>query len=123
MSCIIAPYLNSKGYSVTWRDIVRPDILRRDNYKCSHCSVKNNVLFYNENGVRKLVDDNWLHSWAIKNNIKLSKVCLSISHSCHNSACINYSHLTTLCQACHLRYDKHHHLMSRLINASQKRVS
>ena len=119
--CIIATQVNVKGYSVYWRDIVRPDILKRDKYRCTHCSISNHTKFYNENRRRIIVDDAWLLKKVTDMGIKVSKVYLSISHSCNNSNCVNYQHLTSLCQACHLRFDSHLHVMNRLINAAKKK--
>jgi 5-methylcytosine-specific restriction endonuclease McrA len=119
--CIIAPVLSTKGYSVDWRDIVRPSVLKRDKYQCVHCSVVNRSLYSIEGDRRIIVDDDWLIKVYISKGIRLYKVALQISHQCHNKACINQSHLITLCSSCHLRYDKHIHVLNRLKNAAQKK--
>lgn len=116
--CIIASSVDNKGYSIDWRDIVRPTILKRDKYKCIECGLSNHTKFTIENNQRVILDDSWLLNKYIERGFKISSIVLSISHECHVKSCINEKHLHSRCQKCHLRYDKHQHLMSRLYNAS-----
>jgi hypothetical protein len=119
--CKIADTLNSNGYSVDWRDIHRPAILKRDNYKCKHCGVAQRSLYTWENNHRIILDDNWLLEKYRSNGFKISRTYLSIMHLCNNKSCINHNHLAAGCQCCHLIQDKHLHLINRLINAANKR--
>jgi hypothetical protein len=119
-SCSIAPVLNSKGYSIDWNDIVRPAVLKAFGYKCADCGVSNRTYFTYDKGLRQILDDNWLLDLYKNKEFKLSKIALSISHECHTKACINLKHLKPRCQSCHLRYDKHIHLLSRLQGVRKK---
>jgi hypothetical protein len=119
--CIIATELNAKGYSIDWRDIVRPSVLKRDKYKCSHCGLANRVMYCQVDNRRLILDDDWLYKKYSTAGFKINKVALNIAHECHTKACINELHLLTLCDSCHLRYDKHIHVINRLINAANKR--
>ena len=120
-SCIIDSKLNAKGYSLDWRDIHRPAILKRDNYRCKHCSVSNRSMYTWDNSKRVILDDEWLMNSYINKGFKISTIHLSIMHLCNNKSCINYTHLAAGCQSCHLLQDKHLHLINRLINAANKR--
>lgn len=121
--CILANEVNSKGYSLDWRDVVRPSVLKRDKYRCKHCGLSNRTPYTLENRTRIILDDSWLLEKYKGLNYKLYKVTLQVAHMCNNKGCINESHLNTLCDSCHLRYDKHSNTISRLINAANKRVS
>jgi len=123
VQCINEVKLNAKGYSRYWRDIIRPDVLKRDNYSCKHCGQKQHSLYVREGSKRTFIDDDFLRRYYLNLGFKISTIHLSIAHTCHNKCCINPAHLLSLCQACHLVFDKHHHVVSRLINAANKAKS
>src|SRR5271165_3967925 len=110
--CIIAPVLNSKGYSIDWKDIVRPNALKEHKYRCVDCGLSNRLHFTVVNGKRVILDDSWLLEKYVSEHYKISKIALSISHECHTKACINPLHLKPRCQSCHLCFDKHNLLLS-----------
>jgi len=58
--CIIATVLSTKGYSIEWRDVVRPNVLKRDKYRCKHCGLSNRTPYTLENRTRIILDDAWL---------------------------------------------------------------
>jgi len=107
-------------YDINWKDIIRPYVLKRDNYTCQHCKLKNRTIFVMEHGERVIIDDSWLHSHYIKKGVKISKVVLQIAHLDHNVSNNDYSNLLTLCTRCHLRYDSASHAWKRRINLSLK---
>jgi 5-methylcytosine-specific restriction endonuclease McrA len=119
--CIISVVLNSKGYGVEWRDIVRPSVLKRDKYKCRHCGVSNRVKYTLVGNKRVILDDDWLLKQYTLSNHKIYNVVLQVAHECNTKACCNEAHLITLCSSCHLVKDKHIHLINRLINAANKK--
>ena len=119
--CVISPFVNKKGYSQDWVDIVRPNVLRRDKYRCTHCGLSNRVRYTIEGNKRVVLDDAWLVNRYTALGFKVLKVQLQIAHQCNTKACCNESHLITLCSSCHLRYDKHIHVITRLKNAANKR--
>lgn len=114
--CILDAKLSVKGYSMDFKDIHRPAILKRDNYKCKHCGVGQRMRYTWENNSRVILDDAWLLDKYVSLKFKVSTIHLSIMHLCQNKACVNHNHLAAGCQCCHLRYDKHQHLMNRLIS-------
>jgi len=119
--CINSLQVNTKGYSIDWNDIIRPAVLKRDGYRCKHCSLSNRISYAIENNTRVILDDKWLLARYQSLNFKIYKVAISIAHTCHNKACSNELHLIALCQSCHLRFDKHIHVLNRLKNAANKR--
>jgi hypothetical protein len=112
--------VSKKGYSLDWRDIVRPSVLKRDKYRCSHCSLGNRISYAIVGNSKVVLDDDWLLRKYIADKHKIYKVTLNIAHTCSNKACVNEAHLITLCNSCHLRYDKHTNLINRLRNAANK---
>jgi 5-methylcytosine-specific restriction endonuclease McrA len=112
--------VNYKDYSEDWRDIIRPDILKRDGYKCKHCGVSNRKLFVKEGSKRVFIEDTFMHSYYLTKGIKISKIVLSIAHLDGDVVNNNYLNLAALCQSCHLVHDKHQHVVSRLIKAAKK---
>lgn len=112
--------IDKKKYHQDWADIIRPDILRRDNYKCKHCGISNRTLFVREGNTRVFILDSLMHNYYIARQIKVSKIVLSIAHL---DGCIennDYSNLAALCQSCHLVHDAHQHTINRLISAAKK---
>ena len=120
-SCVIDSKLDKKGYSLYWRDIHRLAVLKRDKYKCLHCTISNHSKYTMEGCSRVILEDSWLLNYYKLKGAKISTIHLSIMHLCNNKACVNYEHLATGCQACHLRQDKHIHVINRLVNAANKR--
>lgn len=114
VDCDISIHLDNKGYSIAWKDIIRPSVLKRDGYKCVYCKVSNHTKFTVINRNRLLLDDTWLLDKYILSGHKISTIHLSIAHTCHVKACTNREHLKSSCQACHLRLDKHQHVLNRL---------
>jgi 5-methylcytosine-specific restriction endonuclease McrA len=112
--------IDYKNYPVDWKDIIRPDILKRDNYKCKHCGLSNRTLFVREGGKRIVIDDSFMHNYYLALKYKISKVVLTIAHLDGNRENNEYINLAALCQSCHLYHDRHQHLMSRLITAAKK---
>lgn len=111
--------IDYKQYPVNWKDIIRPDILKRDGYKCVVCGVSNRALFVWDKGNRVILDDKFILDYYKGLGMKVKKIVLSISHSCHDSMCTDYSHLSSKCQLHHLRFDLAHHILSRKISAAK----
>lgn len=47
---------------------------------------------------------------------KVVTTVLTVAHLCHETRCIDPTHLRALCQRCHLRYDREHHAKTRRDN-------
>lgn len=105
---------DAKKYDVNWRDVIRPAILKRANYKCEICGARQRALYYTDRGKRIFIEDSFMHNWVITNAIKCKKIFLSISHTDHNVNNNDYSNLRALCQFCHLAHDKELHRATRI---------
>lgn len=105
---------NKSRYSEHWYDVIRPDILKRDNYKCTKCGVKHRAVGYrNAKGIF-IECDKFMLNWCLEQGIKTFKMYLQISHIDHNPANNNYSNLQSLCPKCHLSNDKLIRHLSRI---------
>ena len=107
-------------YHPDWKDIIRPDILKRDGYKCKVCKVSNRKLFVWENKVRVIIEDSLQHNYYLQLKYKISKIVLTVAHLDHNVDNNQYSNLASLCQLHHLRHDVQQHVLNRKINAAKK---
>ena len=115
--------IDYKKYHPDWKDVIRPYILKRDNYCCKHCGIANRTGFYRSGGKRVIVDDDFIKAWCYSQHIKLSKVVLTVAHLDHDILNNEYNNLAALCQACHLKYDAHIHLVHRLSSLANKKKS
>lgn len=112
--------IDYKNYPINWRDIIRPTILKRDNYKCVVCGVSNRSLFVWDAGTRVIIDDKFTLEYYKSKGFKVKKIQLSIAHSCDNTLCENYDHLSSKCQLHHLNTDLALHIINRKITAASK---
>jgi len=97
--------INYKLYPPDWFDVIRPAILRRDNYKCVKCGVRQRAVGYRDSKKKFVECDLFMQKWATANNRKLITIHLAIMHLDHdvsNNASIN---LMSGCQQCHNRHD------------------
>jgi len=106
--------INYKLYHPDWKDIIRPDILRRDNYKCKHCGLKNRLEGYRDGKGFFVECDEFMKQWAIKNHLRIFKIVLTISHLDHDITNNEYTNLAALCQKCHMLQDHEQHRLSRI---------
>lgn len=105
--------INYKDYPANWKDVIRPDILRRDGYKCKFCGVPNHVVGYRlPNKSFHICDDFELH-WCQRKGIKTFKIVLTIAHLDQDRTNNDYSNLAALCQRCHNRLDAPYRAMHR----------
>lgn len=84
--------INYQKYPPNWASEIVPRIKERAGHKCEHCGIAN---------------------YSIKDNG--TKVILTVAHLDHDSTNheVSDDRLAALCQACHLRYDLHRHVMKR----------
>jgi 5-methylcytosine-specific restriction endonuclease McrA len=107
--------INYKNYSPDWKDIIRPDILRRDKYKCQHCNFKRNTLYVIIGKSKIIVDTDFDIQYYRNRGHKIKRTVLNIAHLNHNIVDNNYCNLLTLCTSCHLKYDGKRHAFTRAI--------
>lgn len=107
-------------YPDNWKDEIRPDILKREGYKCKFCGVRHKATGYRD-GNSEFVDcDKFLINWANANGKKIIRIILTIAHLDHDVINNDYSNLAALCQQCHNRYDAANRAKSRLYNRRKK---
>lgn len=92
-------------YPANWFDEIRPDILKRDGYKCKFCRLPNRAIGYRDGSGQFIEADFFLQQWCKASNIKVFKIVLTIMHLDHNIQNNEYSNLAAGCQQCHNRYD------------------
>jgi hypothetical protein len=115
--------IDYKQYPIDWKDIIRPDILKRDGYKCVFCKQPNRMLYVIENNTPYYFNDEFTKAYYAGKNIKIKKVVLTIMHLDQNITNNNYSNLASGCQRCHLKYDKKQHIVSRLSNKGKQHAA
>jgi 5-methylcytosine-specific restriction endonuclease McrA len=97
--------MNYNEYPPEWKDVIRPQILRRDHYKCVHCSVKHrSKAILNARNKYTEVDE-FTEVWAKSNNIKVYKIYLHVAHIDQIKSNCDPSNLISLCPQCHARFD------------------
>ena len=95
-------------YHPQWKDLIRPDILKRDEFRCAFCGVEHKVKGYRQrDGTFVKCDENRLE-WAAVNGFKVIRIILTVAHLDHDIKNNNYDNLKALCQRCHLNYDRKH---------------
>jgi 5-methylcytosine-specific restriction endonuclease McrA len=118
------PPCNYSQYHPEWKTKIRPDILERDGNCCKFCGVENHKVIHRYG---KGMDD-WEYfpeglegeAWLL-DNIKPTKIILTIAHLDHDKTNNNYDNLAALCQKCHLGIDMSHHVANRKASLKKKK--
>lgn len=97
--------MNYNEYSENWRDVIRPAILRRDNYKCQHCGVVHRARGYWNSRSAFVVCDDFQQEWALSTGRKLVNVYLNVAHLDQNKQNNDPANLLSLCPKCHSKFD------------------
>ncbi len=106
-------------YPANWLTTIRPAALKAAGYKCVLCRVPDRVYGYREANGIFVECDAFMDNWARKENKKLFKIVLTVSHTNHDTTDNRLSNLKALCQRCHLMHDKELHKANRKIKVSQ----
>ena len=101
-------------YHPDWKDIIRPAILKRDNYKCAHCGVKHKARVYRNSSKQYVECDDFMVQWAISNGRKVFTLFLQVAHKDHNKSNNDPSNLLSLCPVHHARLDTEHKRFARI---------
>lgn len=97
---------NRENYPINWNYEIRPDILKRDKFKCVRCKAKHGITYvFNKNGSRFIIPKAELKEWKGFGD-KAYTVWLQIAHLDRNPKNNDYSNLSALCPKCHLNYDR-----------------
>lgn len=106
---------NKERYHQDWNDIIRPEILKRDKYRCTKCGAEHKQAYvFDEDGSKHKIPDNEIKEWK-KYGDKAYKVFLQIAHLDHDPNNNNYSNLASMCVKCHLKNDTQHRIMARIV--------
>jgi 5-methylcytosine-specific restriction endonuclease McrA len=107
--------MNYNNYHPDWKDIIRPQILKRDAYKCQKCQIGHKIKVY-KNSLNNYVEcDEFIEQWALSNNRKVFTLYLQISHIDHNTQNNSPDNLITLCPKCHSKNDSEYKKISRIM--------
>jgi len=102
-------------YSPDWKDIIRPEILKRDNYRCITCGIKHKSrVFKNTRGQYMAVDE-FEENFATHQGKKVFTLYLQVAHLDHDKKNNSPSNLRTLCPVHHSKYDAVHKALTRKI--------
>lgn len=107
--------MNYADYHPDWRDIIRPQILKRDSYKCRHCGVQHKAIVYAMSTGQYHECDDFEYNWAKANNKRPFKLFLNVCHVDHDKNNNDHSNLISLCPRCHGHFDKQHKKFRKLI--------
>jgi 5-methylcytosine-specific restriction endonuclease McrA len=96
---------NKHLYSPDWLDVIRPTILKRDNYKCQSCGVKHKAWYEKHNVKAGNELDEHERNYFKRIGIFLRQIHLQVCHIDQNPANNDYSNLIAKCPKCHLTMD------------------
>lgn len=104
---------NKSRYADEWKDVIRPDILRRDLYRCTQCKAPQRSIGYYDKNESFIPCDFLMADWARAHGFRMYKIHLQVAHLDNNPANNEYSNLRTLCPRHHLQLDNSHTLLIR----------
>lgn len=104
---------NRELYHPNWNDIIRPEILKRDKYKCQNCGLKHRGLYLVQDSGKLLEIDKEEYIEALRNDEKVKKIFLQIAHLDHNPKNNKYENLKALCPGCHFSNDRIQNVIKR----------
>lgn len=109
---------NKKKYSEEWTDTIRPNILKRDNYKCTRCGVKHRayVLVDSSNNYTLIDKDEYIDYRQY--GAKTYRIFLQVHHIDGNRNNNIDTNLISVCVNCHFALEKE---LNRLKRLSEKK--
>lgn len=106
--------MNRQEYSPDWADIIRPAILKRDNYCCRVCGIRHKSVVYKNSIGNYVICDEFTQEWAKANNKRVFTLFLQVAHLNHNKEDNRPENLMTLCPRHHSKYDADHKKLQRI---------
>ncbi len=105
---------NRHKYHQDWFLIIRPEILKRDNYKCSKCNIKHrSCIAYKKTDQIEQILKSDINEFR-KEGYKAYQVYLQVAHIDSNPDNNNYSNLISLCPIHHFALDKEQRNLKRI---------
>lgn len=115
--------MDYKEYSPDWRDIIRPEILRRDQYKCKHCGIGHKTQVYCNSKGAYTICDSFTVQWAKSVGKRVFKIYLQVAHLDQDKSNNDPANLLSLCPRCHGKYDKQFKSLKRITYKAKLRVN
>lgn len=107
---------NRKEYPENWEDEIRPDILKRDKFRCTVCQVEHRKTYvFQKDGTKFKIPKEEIKEWKEYGD-KAYTVYLQIAHLDQNRSNNNYENLRAMCPKCHLNHDRDHNTLKRKMN-------
>lgn len=105
---------NRHRYPRQWHDTIRPEIIKRDEYKCKLCGIKHRQLVAKKETVGLIRIDNDEMNDYKDNGYKVYRIYLQVAHRDNDPTNNNYENLVSLCVACHARIDAPYKRLRRI---------
>ena len=102
-------------YHPAWRDRIRPDILKRDNYKCLVCRLPQRSQGYRMESGQFVHCDEFELSYRARRGQKNITIFLAVAHLDHIIQNNDYTNLASMCQKCHNNHDQPNRIINRKI--------
>lgn len=106
--------MNYDEYHPDWKDVIRPAILKRDNYRCRVCGIQHKSVVYKLTSGAYMECDEFTAEWAKTAGRRVFKVSLQIAHIDHNKCNNDPENLITLCPRHHAKMDADHKRFLRI---------
>lgn len=107
--------MDKKLYDPSWQDVIRPQILKRDNYKCTECGVRHRSRVYVDSRKNYVECDAFMELWCKSNNKKVFTLYIQVAHLDQNKNNNDPSNLSSLCPRHHSLYDANAKKMQRIM--------
>lgn len=115
---------NRARYPKNWKEI-RAQILERAQHKCEFCGIENYKYRWTDRGVEHVGSEEDYCDFYNRSDgemwPKATRIVLTIAHLDHTPENNAPENLRALCQRCHLRYDKPHHMRNAAITRHNRR--
>jgi hypothetical protein len=105
--------MDFKKYHPDWRDIIRPSILKRDNYRCVECGILHKARVYKTTRGQYRQVDEFEEAFLKNQGKRVFTLHLQVAHLNHDKENNEPDNLRTLCPFHHSKYDAAHKSFSR----------
>lgn len=106
--------MNYDKYPDNWKDTIRPEILKRDKYKCQHCGLKHRQSYIFPQNSKPIAVTDAEAREAKRYGEKAWKVFLNVCHIDQNTQNNDFQNLVSLCPKCHLHMDKAYNQIKKI---------
>lgn len=115
--------MDKKAYADDWSDVIRPAILKRDNYRCCVCGIKHRIKVYKDSKGNYVQCDEFIEQWAKANGKNVFTLFLQVAHLNHDKLDNRPENLKTLCPRHHAKHDAEHKKLLRITLRSKAKES